>query len=1359
MAYALAWISNTNAVSSMTSTYRHPRFLLIAVAAVLTLAGVIPMKSQPIRRSNELLFRENRGQIVDAKGEARPDILYSAEARGVGIFLQRAGFSYVFSSPVTARASDTRERRTLFTDSSVARSLAYRMDLQFVGANPSAVVTADDPSGTFGNYYLPHCRDGITGVPAWRRIIYHDIYPEIDLVLQCFGSRMMYDFIVRPGGRVSDIRLRYNGADSLLAGDRGSLVASNPLGFVSEESPRTYQVHHAGGNSAANFSGDTTIISSGFDYRGSEVRFRVDRYDSLATLVIDPKLDWATYVGGSDQDGWYPMKSGNSWGQAPVIDNAGYIVMGGITSSVNFPVTSGAVQPGNAGGASDFYIIKLDSVGRLIWGTYLGGGDQDILYGICGDYHGNIGVTGSTRSNDFPVKGAYQSTPGGALNMVIASLDGDGKMRWSTYYGGAGEAGSGGIAADRGGTFYVAGTAAADFPLIAGTRPQFLDPINIAMISVTNSGTPTRALLYGRASRYLGPSSFAVVVSGVAVDNFANVSITGSVGGLAGDSSFAVSPNAFQTIHAGASTISPNGDIFVIQFDSVFKRRWATLYGGRALDVATCVAVTSLGDVVIAGTTNGDDLPTSPDGFQRLFTGTDMAFVVKFDRNGKRLWGTMYGGGASNRFNSIVFGLGGTISVVGHTTSTDFPITLDAYQLQKPTTSRFASVIVTFDSNGARTWSSYYVGVGNNTYGTGVAVDSLGRLYAAGLTTDNLPGTDILPVFQPRFGGTEDEFIVRFGPVCPPPPVISVNRPSRLCVGDSLVLTASEPLSPATTYRWLPTGETTRSITFHAAPGISSLDLRVIASNPGGCADTSLPVRITINPPPVVRILPAGPLRICNGDSVLVSANSGGLVAWRWSDGETTASIWADSAGTYTVDATDTNGCRARTSVVISLLRPPVIAQSDTLALCPGDTLTLDAGPGYSSYFWEDGSTGQTHRVHNSGKYFVIVGGGGLCRIADSVQVVFGSTLTPKIAPSGPTLLCAGDSVTLDAGAAYASYHWSTNDSTRSITVRQPGTYHVTVTAAGGCSGTSADILVAVHPPLVVTITPSGPLVIPPGDSLTLDAGAGYAGYQWFTGEITRTITIRSPGDYHVTVSDSNGCRATASAHATSTTLGRATLSIGQLTASPGERLMVPVRLRGTTNITAGRSFSAELRYHASLLLPVGATATGAISGSDRVVPFSGTVPSDVNGGEVARLEFMAGLGDVVSTPLTIERIVWAGDSVVTRTDTGLFTLRGLCVTGGTRLINASGSVGLKAVRPNPAGWSVAIEYEVVESGRTRLAISDMLGRESAVLVDGEIAPGRYVVDADLRDLSIGGYWLTLTTPTQRQIDALRIVR
>ena len=96
------------------------------------------------------------------------------------------------------------------------------------------------------------------------------------------------------------------------------------------------------------------------------------------------------------------------------------------------------------------------------------------------------------------------------------------------------------------------------------------------------------------------------------------------------------------------------------------------------------------------------------------------------------------------------------------------------------------------------------------------------------------------------------------------------------------------------------------------------------------------------------------------------------------------------------------------------------------------------------------------------------------------------------------------------------------------------------------------------------------------------------------------------------------------------------------------------------------------------------------------------------------------------------------------------FTLTGICRVGGTRLVDASGSVALKPVRPNPAGGMAEIEYEIVEEGRTRLAIVDLLGREVALLFDEEMAPGRYVVPFDASGLASGSYICMLRTPTER---------
>ncbi|MEM6348410.1 MAG: lamin tail domain-containing protein, partial [Bacteroidota bacterium] len=134
-----------------------------------------------------------------------------------------------------------------------------------------------------------------------------------------------------------------------------------------------------------------------------------------------------------------------------------------------------------------------------------------------------------------------------------------------------------------------------------------------------------------------------------------------------------------------------------------------------------------------------------------------------------------------------------------------------------------------------------------------------------------------------------------------------------------------------------------------------------------------------------------------------------------------------------------------------------------------------------------------------------------------SFTVVENSVITPVI--SGPLAYCEGTGgVTLDAGT-YASYLWSTGETTQTITALA-GTYSVSVVDANGCSGTSATVTVIENANPMPTI--SGPMTVCPGSMVTLDAGT-YASYQWSTGETTQTIMV-GVGTYTVTVTDANGC-------------------------------------------------------------------------------------------------------------------------------------------------------------------------------------------------------------------------------------------
>jgi len=128
---------------------------------------------------------------------------------------------------------------------------------------------------------------------------------------------------------------------------------------------------------------------------------------------------------------------------------------------------------------------------------------------------------------------------------------------------------------------------------------------------------------------------------------------------------------------------------------------------------------------------------------------------------------------------------------------------------------------------------------------------------------------------------------------------------------------------------------------------------------------------------------------------------------------------------------------------------------------------------------------------------------------------------------TGNLTFCAGDSVELKVNESYSSYRWSNGQTTKSIFVKQSGTYNATVTDNEGCTGTTNQIVVTVNPAPIARITPSKTLLCE-GDSITLDAGVNQT-YLWSTGDTTRRIVVKDGGKYTVTVSSSNGCVATSS--------------------------------------------------------------------------------------------------------------------------------------------------------------------------------------------------------------------------------------
>ncbi|MBK8912745.1 MAG: T9SS type A sorting domain-containing protein [Chlorobi bacterium] len=353
-----------------------------------------------------------------------------------------------------------------------------------------------------------------------------------------------------------------------------------------------------------------------------------------------------------------------------------------------------------------------------------------------------------------------------------------------------------------------------------------------------------------------------------------------------------------------------------------------------------------------------------------------------------------------------------------------------------------------------------------------------------------------------------------------PNPRLLLNGRNPLCDGQSLRLSVDRPMR---SYRWS-TGEITPTITV-ATPG--KYWAAVVDSN--GCDGSSDTINVTVAASPKPKITPGPVVSLCSGESTTLSiANDPDIVLIQWSTGETGNSITVSQPGRYWAVATNRGNCAGSSDTVEVIINDklfPRLTPSGRLMLCPGDTITLDAGGPYTQYQWSTGETTQTIRVTQAGEYFVSVRGSGGCNgVSDTATVVMNTPAIPIIIPAGRTEFCEGDSVMLDAGSNYRAFLWSTGETTRVIMAKAAGQYTVTITDANGCRGTSRPVTVSFLPPPSPSLSASPSATICAGGSALLRTDEPFGEYLWSTGETTPHITVATIGQYWVRVRGANGC-------------------------------------------------------------------------------------------------------------------------------------------------------------------------------------------------------------------------------------------
>jgi Beta-propeller repeat len=385
------------------------------------------------------------------------------------------------------------------------------------------------------------------------------------------------------------------------------------------------------------------------------------------------RIVWSTYLGSPGEDEIDSM----------AVDARGHVFVSGFAAA-GFPTTHGAFDPTFNGVGEccdglfgDAFVAELSPDGsRLLYSTYLGGSGHDRTNTLALAEDGSVVVTGFTGSADFPTtRGALDATFGGGtgtfedvpVDAFAAKLSPDGsRLVYSTYLGGSGDDVGNSVAVDDDGSAYFTGfTGSPEFPTTRGALKPRPDAtvLNGYVTKLDRTGRVAWSTYLGGTNRDSG--------WGIGVDAHHEVIVSGSSNG-----GFPVTPGAAQTTFGGVR------DFFVAKLDrSGARMDWATYLGGSEYeDLGATVAVDEEGNADVVGSTVSTDFPVTRDAFQPANAGGFDLAISRLDRNG-RLRFASYLGGRGDEFGGAA-GLDqrGAFYPGGVTSSTDFPVTRDAFQ-------------------------------------------------------------------------------------------------------------------------------------------------------------------------------------------------------------------------------------------------------------------------------------------------------------------------------------------------------------------------------------------------------------------------------------------------------------------------------------------------------------------------------------------------------------------------------------------------------------------------------------------------------------------------------------------------------
>jgi hypothetical protein len=547
------------------------------------------------------------------------------------------------------------------------------LTLAFEGASKRGKLTGDEKRSTVYNYYLGNDpAKWHANVPAYGSLLYHGLYDGVDVRVREVGGRLEYDLLLAPGADPSKVVIRADGASGIATRPDGSLVLETAAGPLRQTLPRTWEQLP---------DGTTRPLACRFrKLDAHHYGFSLAAHDRSHKVVIDPGLEWGTFIGGS--------LGASVRTVAPVRDGSGDVVIGGLTTSPDFPLANGTIPfP-----AERLFVARLNSAGSaLVWATFFGGSGsigagREFIWGRLGvDASGGVVVAGDNEIPDFPITaGAFQTNIAVGIHAFATRFNSTGGLVFSTFLGGSSFDSAQAAGFDPVGNVIVAGTTESpDFPVTAGAfQTTFAGSYDGFIVRLDPTGAK---LTYGT---FLGGEVIvgeALASGDMVVDPNGFVLVTGIAG-----TQFPTTPNGIQQTNAGGN------DAFLARLhldgNGAADLKYSTFLGGELDDAGTGVAVDPNNSqlVTVVGSTYSVGFPTTTGVLKPKLTeapggGTENGFVTKFqfpaNGNPSVVFSTYLGGSFEDQATAVEIDSSGNEIVIGAARSFDFPTTRGAYDI------------------------------------------------------------------------------------------------------------------------------------------------------------------------------------------------------------------------------------------------------------------------------------------------------------------------------------------------------------------------------------------------------------------------------------------------------------------------------------------------------------------------------------------------------------------------------------------------------------------------------------------------------------------------------------------------------